>query len=137
MRLWSADAGKFWVGAILSLPLLLFIGMLMSPRMSWENTIIFAPLGLCCYLSVRAGSRVDFWTRAAYGFGQSIVLIFLLEASNTRGRSLGDPVAILCAWAATAAVYSVIFALVTQGLVFGLSAQIPGVLVYAGDVGTC
>jgi hypothetical protein len=140
MKLWSTESAHFWAWAITSLGILTVVGgichtQISPPRMYWQDSLIVIPLGLCGYVSVRARSKVDFWTRAAFGFGQSIMLISIY--SDPRAIALGrdGPVAILCQWALVAVVYSGVFAAVTQGLTSAVVARAtskPGICLKCG-----
>lgn len=84
--------------------------------MYWQDGLIVIPLGICGYVSVRARSKVDFWTRAVFGVGQSIILISIYSDPRAIAWGRHEPVTILCQWAFMAAVYSGLFGAVTQAL---------------------
>jgi hypothetical protein len=122
MRLWNADVGRFWLGASAALLAQGVLGSifhvsLRPVRFDACGTLAMAPAILWALsMCIRARRRIDFWTRAAVGLGQIIIILAVFSDCWGWPASMVDPWGAFEDWAIIAVVYTVLFAAVTQAL---------------------
>jgi hypothetical protein len=127
MKWWNENVGRFWLGssaALLAQGVLgsIFHVSLRPVRFDACGTLAMAPAILwALIMCIRAQRRIDFWTRAAVGLGQ--IIIILAVSSDYWGwpASMVDPWGAFRDWVIIAVVYTAVFAGLTQAL----SSELP------------